>query len=1076
MFQRILILLLLFSFQSINAQIKLKTNVGDDLIETGMSTCEYDENWSKIFKLSDFGIGTDEQFHITRGEVGIIRSDSIFNFYYSVFKIDENFPESDPILIGGSWMYLPEINSPEIVQFELQNSIVVPAGVERILVEVGRNYSGNTQELIIAGTEDDTSDSWFRGCRENFTHILTSDLEDPVPNANFYITATGENFRLNSSGATTTLSHSLCDELIDPPTRGCSYGGMSWAREYTLSNFGVSTDEEFTINSGQVGISSVDNQSTIQFRIFEIDNNFPESFSENALIGESQVVTVNYFNSRNNNLAKIFNVNFETPVVIPPGVERILVQVYQTDSPVFPAATAQDDGSISWFKSYAGGCPPYEFTDIRDLGWPDIKLYINVTGDVKSLNNSFGMNFSNICSEFLKEFSLTNQEDIASVTWNFGDPASGAENISTDLSPFHDFTEDGIYSITATVKAKNGSSEVISENIDVKQPPKAYGIDNIEACESSPASGLSTAFDTSTIESQVLKDQTDKMVIYIDGSGNEYETLPNPFSNTIAGRETIRVRVSKNNEPCCYDETSFDLIVNPLPDFSELEDLYACDTNDDGFSEFDLTPMQSSISENNTEVEFYFQDGEQIPDAELSSVSNRVQGQEVITVRATNTVTGCYNESEFSLISVKQPIAFDLEDLTACDDNKDGISEYFDTSEIEDLVLGDQSGMEVSYFYENGDELPGTLPDPYTNTKPNQEILTVRVTNFESGCFSETLLRLKTSSQPQINKPEDLYACNSGEGFAFFDTSKIETQLIGSQPGLSVQYMDENGNEIPAPISENYQNSIPWKETIFIRVESEVSSICYSETSFDLIVNQLPEVNLSEEYFLCDLEPNLHLNTSQEFDTWIWTYEDGTVISNSFEADVTDAGNYTLKVSKTENGISCENTFSFKLVRSVLPTIDEVKIQDISDNNYLEIITSGDGEFEYSINGSDYQERNSFYDLKGGIYMVEVRDKNGCGTDRKEVVLVDYPKILTPNNDGYNDFWQIDAVHRFPESKIMIYDRYGKLLKELTAQDKGWDGTFNGKQMQSDDYWFTVFLSDGRNFKGHFSLVHSVNN
>jgi hypothetical protein len=45
--------------------------------------------------------------------------------------------------------------------------------------------------------------------------------------------------------------------------------------------------------------------------------------------------------------------------------------------------------------------------------------------------------------------------------------------------------------------------------------------------------------------------------------------------------------------------------------------------------------------------------------------------------------------------------------------------------------------------------------------------------------------------------------------------------------------------------------------------------------------------------------------------------------------------NFTLRVTKINNGISCENSFSFNLVRSTLPKIQEVKIQDVSDNNIV---------------------------------------------------------------------------------------------------------------------------------------------
>ena len=58
-----------------------------------------------------------------------------------------------------------------------------------------------------------------------------------------------------------------------------------------------------------------------------------------------------------------------------------------------------------------------------------------------------------------------------------------------------------------------------------------------------------------------------------------------------------------------------------------------------------------------------------------------------------------------------------------------------------------------------------------------------------------------------------------------------------------------------------------------------------------------------------------------------------------------------------------------------------------------------------------------------------------------------------------------------PTKNKDIYDRFGKLLKELDPLSSGWDGIFIGKPMPSTDYWFRVYLEDGREFKSHFSLV-----
>ncbi|MCB0440392.1 MAG: T9SS type B sorting domain-containing protein, partial [Flavobacteriaceae bacterium] len=51
--------------------------------------------------------------------------------------------------------------------------------------------------------------------------------------------------------------------------------------------------------------------------------------------------------------------------------------------------------------------------------------------------------------------------------------------------------------------------------------------------------------------------------------------------------------------------------------------------------------------------------------------------------------------------------------------------------------------------------------------------------------------------------------------------------------------------------------------------------------------------------------------------------------------------------------------------------------------------------------------------------------------------------------------------------------RYGKLLKELAPSGPGWDGTFNGAPVPSDDYWFRIeYDQDGaaKVFTGHFTL------
>ncbi len=106
-----------------------------------------------------------------------------------------------------------------------------------------------------------------------------------------------------------------------------------------------------------------------------------------------------------------------------------------------------------------------------------------------------------------------------------------------------------------------------------------------------------------------------------------------------------------------------------------------------------------------------------------------------------------------------------------------------------------------------------------------------------------------------------------------------------------------------------------------------------------------------------------------------------------------------------------------------------------------------------------------------------VQDIQGCGTISFIFDVVIAPNFFTPNSDGINDLWALNGLYAslYTKVDIQIYDRFGKLLKVLTLQELGWDGTYNGQNLPSTDYWYTVTLLDRegniRTKRGHFSLI-----
>jgi gliding motility-associated-like protein len=179
---------------------------------------------------------------------------------------------------------------------------------------------------------------------------------------------------------------------------------------------------------------------------------------------------------------------------------------------------------------------------------------------------------------------------------------------------------------------------------------------------------------------------------------------------------------------------------------------------------------------------------------------------------------------------------------------------------------------------------------------------------------------------------------------------------------------------------------------------------------------------------------------------------------------VNQSGTYVVNITSA-NGCSGSKTFNVDLFP--IPIIDEILV----DFEKITIQTANEGLFLYSIDGINFSSSNVFYLTTGGLYQAYVKDINDCGIDIKSFVFLSVPSYFTPNNDGYNDFWQVNGLKFLSNATTYIYDRFGKLIKINNAQDTSWDGRFNNQDLPSSDYWYVIDMPErSQTFKGHFSL------
>ena len=95
-----------------------------------------------------------------------------------------------------------------------------------------------------------------------------------------------------------------------------------------------------------------------------------------------------------------------------------------------------------------------------------------------------------------------------------------------------------------------------------------------------------------------------------------------------------------------------------------------------------------------------------------------------------------------------------------------------------------------------------------------------------------------------------------------------------------------------------------------------------------------------------------------------------------------------------------------------------------------------------------------------GNHTVFVRDLNGCGVVSEEIAVVGYFAYFSPNGDGIKDEWRIEGLEHLNNPEVTIYDRQGKLVKQINLNNQSWDGTLLGQELPESDYWFRLTYID----------------
>jgi len=284
------------------------------------------------------------------------------------------------------------------------------------------------------------------------------------------------------------------------------------------------------------------------------------------------------------------------------------------------------------------------------------------------------------------------------------------------------------------------------------------------------------------------------------------------------------------------------------------------------------------------------------------------------------------------------------------------------------------------------------------------------------------------------------------------------TTIVATTTAGSISWFPLLNSTVPIATGSNFTTPILTQTTTYF-VEGNNNGCKSIRIPVTISVYLIPIVT-NETKISCQ-NSSIILDAGLNNVTYLWSTS-----ATTKTITVTNPGIYTVTVTSLPPQ-NCSAVKTITVIQHTTPQISEVNVIE----NLVTINCTGIGDFEYSLDGMQFQDSNVFSVIEGGLYTAFVREKFQCGEDNKPFIVISIPKFFTPNNDGYNDNWFIKGLSYYPNAEVKIFDRYQKLITVLNATQNFWDGTLNGKQLLGDDYWYVYKINaESTEVKGHFSL------
>lgn len=352
-----------------------------------------------------------------------------------------------------------------------------------------------------------------------------------------------------------------------------------------------------------------------------------------------------------------------------------------------------------------------------------------------------------------------------------------------------------------------------------------------------------------------------------------------------------------------------------------------------------------------------------------------------------------------------------------------------------------QSGAIKKYYptLANAQAETGQI-SPATAYNSANGVVYVRISNV-AGCYNIAAITLKVTSPKYSTIEASVESC-SNPGTPTIGTFNLELANVTVPSGAVKKYYPSLANAQSGTNEINPATAyISANGVVYLGVYHPTQ--CYTIYKITLTVVPAKYSTVLKNKIIC-IGDRATLDAGPGFDSYEWSTGATTQVVSGLPV-----GTYWVK-------LQTGNCFALQFVSVLSYTQPVITSVDITFQKVVVNVSGGKAPYKYSMDGTNWQDSNTFTGVKRGEQTVYVKDANECHEVDIEITVPNIVNAITPNGDGLNDYIDYSALAYKANLVFTVYDRYGnKLFEADKFNDYRWDGTAGNKKVLTGNYWFS---------------------